>query len=251
MSLIPFESMSRSMFDMDKWFRPSTLDLFDPFDELDQMFGRNLMWLNRPSFVSSRPLLQPLVPEKYRVTVDCSGFNPKSIKTDVVGNKVVVSAREEDRQNTDNYSVREFKKTYELPAEAQTDKLASFVASNGKLVIEAPLLRKNLSLNSDINFAKFSDDGKSVSLNFSLPERIDPSKISVTCKDRDIIIKAEDNVQKQDSMSSYSFYQRSTLPENADFSAIKCSLNNDKLTITAPVQSDSKKTYRQIPIEHH
>ena len=41
MSLIQHSLFPRSMLDMDTWFRP-TLDVFDPFDELDTMLGRNL-----------------------------------------------------------------------------------------------------------------------------------------------------------------------------------------------------------------
>lgn len=249
MSLMPkFNSLSRRMFDMDDFFRPLSLDFFDPFDEMDRMFDRHLRWLNRPDFGS--PLRSIAVPEKYRITVDCAGFNPKSIKTEVAGNKVIVNAREEDRSNPDDYSIREFKKTYELPSNAQADKLASFVTSNGKLVIEAPLKRENQGLSVDNSFPKITDDGKSFSLSFNLPERIDPSKINVTCKDRELIIKAEDKQEKQDGMSSFSFYQRSTLPENTDFNAIKCQLENQKLNITAPLLESFSQNYRQIPIEH-
>jgi len=246
MSLIPFDFLHRSMFD---WDRPSTLDIFDPFDELDNALSRNLMWLSRPDFM--RPLMQPRVPHKYRVTLDVSGYKPSSIKTDINGNKLTVSAREEEKESNDNFSVREFKKTYELPAEAEMDKLVSFVTRNGKLVIEAPLKQQQLKKNEVSEFLpKVSDDGKSISLNFSLPQNIDPSKVSITCKDRDIIIKAEDKIEKPDSMSSFSFYKRSTLPENTDFDAIKCQLENNKLAISAPLLPESKQNYKKIPIEN-
>lgn len=257
MSLLPFGFMPRSMFDMDLWFRhprlgfgPSTLDLFDPFDELDQMMSRNLMWLHRPDFM--RPLIDfPRFPHKYRVTVDCNGFNPKSIKTDIKGNKVTVSAHEEEKFNTDNYSVKEFRKTYELPLHAELDKLASFVTGNGQLVIETPLRNSLLgsSFNDDL-FPKVSDDGKSLAMNITLPDNVDPSKINVTCKDRDIIIKAEDKKESQDRMSHFSYYKRSTLPENTDFNSVKCTLDKNKINVTASLLSDFKPNSRTIPIEN-
>jgi hypothetical protein len=43
MAIIRHSFLPRSMFDMDSWFRP-TSDLFDPFDEMDHMLGRNLEW---------------------------------------------------------------------------------------------------------------------------------------------------------------------------------------------------------------
>ena len=74
--------------------------------------------------------------------------------------------------------------------------------------------------------------------------------ISEGCKDRDLIIKAEDKIEKPDSMSSYSFYKRCTLPENTDFDAIKCHFENNKLAISAPLLPELKQNYKKIPIEN-
>lgn len=252
MAMIPFGFFHRSMFDWDRpWFRTpigfNTLDIFDPFDELDHAICRNLMWINRPKFM--RPFVVPRVPHKYRVTVDCSGFKPNSIKTEVNGQRLTVTAREENKHDSENYSIKEFRKSYDLPPEAETSKIASFITSNGQLVIEAPIKQQR---NNEVEefFPQLSNDGKQVSFNFSLPKNIDASKVSVTCKDRDIIVKAEDKIEKPDSKSSYSFYKSSTLPENTDFNAIKCSMDNNQLTITAPLLSDFKQNFRQIPIEN-
>lgn len=181
MSLTPFgfiPSIPRSMFDMDLWHRPigmdlmrrsldfgpSTLDLFDPFDELDQMVSRNLMWLSRPDFM--RPIFPVKVPQKYRITLDCSGYTPQSIKTEISGNRIHVSGREEEKISGENYSIKEFKKSYDLPINAETDKMASFMTSNGQLVIEIPLKSPEpLNLFDEDFFPKVSDDGK---LNFSI-----------------------------------------------------------------------------------
>ncbi len=77
---------------------------YDPFDEIDLLAGNNLMWLNRPSLI--RTYVVPRQPEKYRVTVDINGFNPNSIKTEVVGLKVYVYAREEQRVDNNNYNLK-------------------------------------------------------------------------------------------------------------------------------------------------
>ena len=74
--------------------------------------------------------------------------------------------------------------------------------------------------------------------------------LSVTVRDRDVIIKAEDKIEKDDTVSTFSFYKRCTLPENTDFGALKCTMEDQKLTITAPLNADSKQNYRQIPIEN-
>lgn len=158
------------------WDSPWTIDLCDPFDDLDFKIRHDLFWIHRPCFYDT--VIFPLIPEKYRVTVDCSDFSPSSIKTDIKGTKITVTAREEDRSSNDDYVVKELKKTYELPEEAETDKIASFVNKEGKLIIEAPLKRDPEGFDLDeFLFPKVSDDGKSISFNFRLPEKIEQSKI--------------------------------------------------------------------------
>ena len=119
MSLLSHSFFPRSMFDMDFWnpslAGPSTLDLFDAFDDLDRMMSRNLIWLNEPETLRLSSPKQP-VSEKYRITLDCQGFNPNSIKTEIKdNNKLVVSASEGKPSATSDYSLREFRKTYDLP----------------------------------------------------------------------------------------------------------------------------------------
>lgn len=70
--------------------------------------------------------------------VDCAGYDPKSIKTDVSGRKLTVTGREDYKTNPEDYSTKEFKKTYELPAHCESDKLVSFMTPYGNLVIEFP-----------------------------------------------------------------------------------------------------------------
>ena len=122
----------------------STLEQFDPFDELDRQLGRNLTWINKPFNVETVWPRLPVVPNKYRITVDCSGYSPESIKTELKDNnkKVVVSGKEELKTSKDNYSNKEFRKTYNLPEKCESDKMASFMTAGDRLVIEFPLKRK-------------------------------------------------------------------------------------------------------------
>ena len=55
MALIPYSFFPRSMFDMNQWTRPydygvSTMDLFDPFDQLDSMLGN--YWTNNKLMIN-------------------------------------------------------------------------------------------------------------------------------------------------------------------------------------------------------
>jgi HSP20 family molecular chaperone IbpA len=67
-----------------------------------------------PVTTSARPALS----EKFRVQLNVAGFNPETIKTRVDGRKVIVEAKQEDRQGEGDYSIREIRKTYELPEHA-------------------------------------------------------------------------------------------------------------------------------------
>ena len=56
------------MFDTQNWWhptQPNTLDVFDPFDELDHTIANNLQWLTKPDFMSPLPIM-PRVPQKWR-----------------------------------------------------------------------------------------------------------------------------------------------------------------------------------------
>lgn len=277
MALVP------RFFPRSRFFDDLSWELFDPFDELDRPFGRNLHWFIRPTIFDSpifdrpffdRPLWAkssifersafeksffdkefealtwevPKIPEKYRITVDTSGFSPKSLSVEYRGNKLIVHGREEVKTNDNDFTVKEFKKTYQLPENAETDKLASYLAGN-QLFIEAPL--KSDSRQSEELLPKIVDNNgsKQVTLSCSLPSGIDPSKINVTCKDRDVVIKAEETVEKADGISSRYYYKRVTLPENTEFGALRCNVKNNVLSLEAPLANYSSVS-RIIPVEY-
>jgi HSP20 family molecular chaperone IbpA len=256
-SLIPHSLFTRSLFDMDEWMRPldhrfrtmNTLDMFDPFDELDTTLGRNLRWLNRPDFMMP---MTPRVPNKYRVSLDCQGYNAKSIKTECKNNVLHVAASEKSEPDANgDYFNKEFKKTYNLPIDAECDKLVSFMTNDGQLVIEMPLKPKGLV--DDASFPKIVDGPngtKQVNIKFSVPQGIAPENIDVSVKDRCLVIKAEDKKDEPDGFSRFNYYQQTTLPENTDFQNLKCNFENGQLTVTAPVDATKGLEYKKIPIEH-
>ena len=95
-----------------------------------------------------------------------------------------------------------------------------------------------------------ADGAKVVSLNVLVPENIDPSKVHVSIKDRDLIIKAEDRVEKPDGYTRFHYYKRSTFPENTDFNTLKCHYENGRISITAPLTTDHKPFRMNVPIEY-
>jgi len=243
--------------DMDRWNSPfgdsrlNTLEAFDPFDELDHMIGRNMQWLNRPDFMQSFGL--PKVPQRYRVTLDCVGYNPNSIRTEWHGNQLTVSAREEERvDNSDDFSVKEFHKTYTMPPHAECDKMASFMTGDGQLVIEVPLKETSRSPNQDLFPAIVDEDGiKKVKMQFSMPENIPADHIHVNVKDRCLVVKAEDKQKRPDGVSQFHYYKKTTLPENTDFENLRCDYddNTHQISVSAPINLNWQP--RKVAIEHH
>jgi HSP20 family molecular chaperone IbpA len=257
MALIPHSFMPRSLFDMNRWANPlnttgaTTLDLFDAFDELDHTMGRNMQWLNKPEFMEPLALsMGPRVPQKYRIVVDCPGFQASSIKTEVSGDKLIVTGFEEDKRETDDFFIRELKKTYVLPTRCETDKLVSFMTTPGHLVIEIPMREVETHMNVDL-FPKIVDTvegGKAVTLNFQVPENIHPEKVHIQIKDRDLIVKAEDKLDSKDSMTKFYYYKRTTLPENTDFDRLECNYDNHKISVRAPLNLNWK-SYKPVEMK--
>lgn len=131
----------------------------------------NIIWISKPAAVDPSDIQK--APRKHRIIVDCYGFKPSSIRTELKDKQVDVIAYEEDKRSKSNFSIREFKRTFDIPSQAELDKLVAFLTKNGLLVIEVPLKPdKQFDL-----LPKVSEDGKSVSYNFSVPENFDISKL--------------------------------------------------------------------------
>ena len=128
-------------------FFGNQLDFFDPWRDFDTFPRRSLTfqnpfrWINEPhrtthrwtsSFRSSSssfgsgnnvhiPVTNTFLPvhsEKFRVQLDVAGFNPETIQTRVEDGKVIVEGKQEDRQFNGDFSLREIRKTYDLPMHA-------------------------------------------------------------------------------------------------------------------------------------
>jgi HSP20 family molecular chaperone IbpA len=232
--LISNSLLPRSIFNMDLWTKRENLD---PFDYFEKMISRNLNWFDKQ------------LPEKFRVTLDCSGFKSESIKTDIKNNLLIVTGNEEERKLNDNndYSVKQFKKTYKLPSNAEKSKLVSFMTSNGRFVIEVPLKSNQKNKLNDL-FPKISQDKKSFNMNILLPKFTDPTKINVICKDRHLVVKYEDNTEKDNNFSKVKFVKSVLLPENTQFNSLNYEYENNVLSITALLDSkESKENNSTLP----
>jgi len=103
------------------------LDFFDPWRDLDTfptalaIRPNAFRWINQPQRLThSNRNGQSSAPqsEKFRVQLNVAGFNPETINTKVEGRKVIVEAKQEDRQSDGDYNIRQLRKTYDLPEHA-------------------------------------------------------------------------------------------------------------------------------------
>ena len=227
-------------------FGPTSLDLFDPFSDLDRLMSKNISWLTEPSILPPR-LSQTLAPQKYRITLDCSGFSENSIQTSVKDNVLTISASEGDPslKGTSDYVLRELKKTYELPNYVDTNRLVSFMTNQGILVVEFPW--KDEFVTSNL-LPKVDQENKQVTLDVTVPADVDTNRLHVTCKDHDLIIRADYRVKNDDgsTRSRVHYLRRATLPENTNVDQLKCTVENDLLKVSAPLGPHHRK---RVPIE--
>ena len=160
------------MLDYTKPPNNSNVNTFRSYTDYDYYISSpNVIWINKPASVEPSDIQKAA--RKHRIIVDCYGFKSSSIKTELRDKQIDVIAYEEEKRSKSNFSVREFKRTFDIPSQAEVDKLVSFLTKNGLLVIEVPL-------KPDDQFdllPRISDDGKSVSYKFSVPDNFDISKL--------------------------------------------------------------------------
>ena len=107
------------------------LDLFDPWRDLDTfptalaIQPNAFRWVNQPqrslthnARSSQTPSSSAPHAEKFRVQLNVAGFNPETINTKVEGRKVIIEAKQEDKQGDGDYHIRQLRKSYQLPEHA-------------------------------------------------------------------------------------------------------------------------------------
>jgi len=288
----------------DRFFNDQ-LHLFDPWRDFDTFptalstIPNSFRWINEPrrsafsrsSFHSSgnntlAPTIStsivPALSEKFRVQLNVAGFNPETIRTRVEGRKVIVEAKQEDRQSAGDYSLREIRKTYDLPEHADEANLASFVTPNNMLVVEVPvnpprLERRPSQTIADTqalaHFGAFRDPlfdypGFIASPDFR-PRIVDasgqkkiqlsigmrnyrPEQIKVSVKNNELVVQGENNYN-DNNRSERSFFTKSiSLPPGTNVDQIQSFLNNDgQLEIEAPfIEPNTQGASRSIEVKH-
>jgi len=253
------------------------LDFFDPWRDFDTFptalaaRPNAFRWVNQPlRLIHSNQQNEPTSPaphaEKFRVQLNVAGFNPETIKTKVDGRKVVVEAKQEDRQPDGDFSIREIRKTYELPEHANAGRMASYVTPNNMLIIEAPIenpeveRRIQQAKNDNQSLAQFGhyrdplfdyagflngsdfqprivDKGnnqKQLEMNLGM-KNFKPQEIKVSVKNNEIIVQGEHQHKDANRSERSFFFKSATLPPGTQVDHLQSHLTDDgQLKIEAP-----------------
>jgi len=271
---LPVGHFPRQLFDFDNFFGRS-LDLFDPFDEIDLASHRMPTALQ---FLHDPPRLpRDLCPvtghkkrhhtDKFRVTLDVNGYRPENLSVKVIGRKLQIDGKQEDRDG-DDYCAKELRKTYDLPENASFEHMTSFLTSKGVLVVEFPLVtevkeradhqhqvQRFVGEASAFNFDEFfksafepkiSDDSehecKKIDMSLDVTG-FRPDQIQVHLKDHDLIVQAESNSSDKHHTTRSYIYKAVTLPPGTDTEHMRSFLHDGKrLVITAPYKEQNSIT---------
>ncbi|CAF3391789.1 unnamed protein product [Rotaria socialis] len=219
-----------------------------------------------PTITITAPVAIPVQSEKFRVQLNVAGFNPESIKTRIEDRKVIVEGKQEERDLSGDFNIREIRKTYDLPEHADTTNFASFVTPNNMLVIEVPVnaphierrpsqtLVDNQSLSSFgqyrdpifdypgfIASAEFrprivdTDNGeKLVKLSLAV-KNYRPEQVNVAVKNNELVVQAK-NIYNDNNRAERSFLTKFILlPPGTQTNQLKSTLTPEgQLEIQAP-----------------
>ncbi|CAF1181069.1 unnamed protein product [Rotaria sordida] len=282
MSLFPIHRYRRFDDPFDRFFGDQ-LDFFDPWYDFDtfpsalSVQPNAFRWINEPyrlTHSSTTPTSRSPTAEKFRVQLNVAGFNPDTIKTKVEGRKVIVEAKQEDRQPDGDYNIRELRKTYELPEHADSQRLASYVTPNNMLVIEVPIRNPeaehrvaqarndNQSL---VQFGQYRDPlfdyaGFLAGSDFQ-PRIVDkgnnqkqlemsvgmknyrPEEIKISVKNNELIVQGEHQYKDNNRSERSFFFKSTTLPPGAQVDQLQSRLTDDgQLKIEAPYIEQKEAT---------
>jgi HSP20 family molecular chaperone IbpA len=278
MAFFPIYHYRRYENPLDRYFGDQ-LDFFDPWTDYDPsppttliIVPNNLRWVNEPQQLTQSGgkinAQRSKAPnqEKFRVQLNVSGFNPETIKTRIEGRKIIIEAKQEDRQPDGDYNIRELRKSYDLPEHADAAHMASYITPNHMLVIEVPI--KNPEMERRIEQAKADNqklaqfgqhrdplfdyhrflsgsdfapkiiekDNNQKQLQMSIEmKNYKPDEIKVSVKNNELIVKGERQYKDENRSERIFFFKSTTLPPGTQTEQLQSYLNEDgHLRIEAP-----------------
>ncbi|UJR17693.1 hypothetical protein I4U23_004591 [Adineta vaga] len=207
--------------------------------------------------------------EKFCIYVNVNGFDQGSIEIRVENGKLILEANREDLRNDGDYNVQQFRKTYQLPKQADPTRITSHIASGNILVIGMPICNsqetdslsrvennKNSSSSSSMDQSKESLDSyiKLLMSGDFHPRIIDqgnnrkllemtidvkqcqPEEINVSVKNDELIVQGEHKIKEKHHSKRSRLFRSTTLPAGAQVNQMTTKLTDDgQLQIEVPL----------------
>ncbi|CAF3084364.1 unnamed protein product [Rotaria socialis] len=287
MAFFPIYHYRRHTNPNDRYFGDQ-LDFFDPWHDLNTspttvlVAPNTFLWINEPQRSSHAQAAGkhsnqiPKAPnlEKFRVQLNVVGFNPETIKTKVENGKVIVEAKQEERQPDGDYNIHELRKSYPLPEHADVNRLASYVTPNKVLVIEVPIhnpeveRRRDKAKKNTQDLAQFGqhrdslfdygsflhgsdfqprivdkgDNQKQLEMSIEM-KNYKPDEIKVSVKNNELLVKGERRHANDNSFERSFFFKSTTLPPGTQVEQLKSQLTDDgQLKIEVPYVEQKQPT---------
>jgi HSP20 family molecular chaperone IbpA len=282
MSLLPFhpDPFFDDLFDPFLFY---PIHLYDPWFDVPlvppaPVIRKSFRWVKRQervvyhstnttNTVTNIPVkLSPPPLERFRVQLDVTGFTPESIRTRIEGQRIIVEAKQEDRQAFGDFNLRELRKSYELPGPADANQLISHLGSNNMLFIEVPIKNPESERRLDVvkrqsqslvGFGNQSDpfndnaelfggpdllprivdkgfSGKQVQLTIDM-KNYRPDEIKVSVKHNILVVRGEHRYNDGNRYERAYFFKTATLPRGTQVDQLKSTFSDDgQLKIEAP-----------------
>ncbi|CAF0931045.1 unnamed protein product [Rotaria sp. Silwood1] len=255
----------------DPWY---DIDMFPSFRPITSSFRRvkeqeRITYKSNKISNNTKSLEQtPRIPrsEKFIIQLNVTGFNPEGITTKVEGQKVIVEARQEDRQSNSDYHLRELRKSYELPEYADATRLTSYVTQYNILIITIPIKnpeaerRLEQARNDNRSLAQFGEyrdplfdyvgflgasgfqsrivdkenNQKQLEMTAEM-KNYQPQEIKVSVKNNEIIVRGEHEYEDQNRSERSFLFKSTTLPPGTQTDQVQSYFTDDgQLKIEAP-----------------
>jgi hypothetical protein len=120
-------------------------------------------------------------------------------------------------------------------------KMKKYVTPENMCVIECPLLEESPRCLDICTQPQIRSD--SVNLKVAIPEFIDPNKVEVNLRGNDLILRFETKCTAQECCTRVHYYNKVTLPREAQLDMLKCQCVKGCLLITAPISGKQQQQF--------
>lgn len=177
-----------------------------------------------------------LADRKWSFSVKIGDFDPEHVKVKVENGKVFIHAKYTEG-NDEWYDTVERKRTVKVPENVDSDKIHSFMRSDGSLILEAPYRaseERQLAVMPHQSGALAQNDSHNNLMKFFVGN-FDPQEVKISCKDGVLTAQGERQRSEDGHEVRESFCRQMTVPQEVDSANIQCFRDNEgNLTIRAP-----------------